>query len=478
MLPEAFWQKLIKKNNMKRCVLLFLTTLLIIDFAYAQILKPSASAVVNGLKVSENKHYLVDAATGKPVFLLATTLWNINSLTYPEIDTLLQSVASNGFNTIMFALDFYPQADEQNIYGEKAYVGPDKTDLNPAYFTYCDYIVDQCTKYGIYPMIYTMWSGKNSGIMNAYTADQLYTLGKKIGAKYTRNKNVILVVGGESSPPYIDTVLGNAMARGLKEGCGGNNLVTVHPCSPHSNSEYYAQCSWLDFYMSQGKSNMSGLNFDLTKAVTKDYALVPQKPTMVAEHRYESGTSEDPVIQRRSLYLSVFAGGFGYAYGHNALWQMTPHTAKKWMLNSWKAGVPDWKQALNTTAQQQLQYIKTLLYAFPYLQRVPDQGLLLTPPADSIRNKVEVMRDGETGKNNATYIMAYLSSAQSVSIKTDVIHSIKLNAYWFDPRTGNAEQVAKEIKNTGSFQSAKKTDGDDWVLVIEDASKNYVFKKP
>lgn len=459
---------------MKRCATLFLTTLLIVDLACAQITDLSASAVSNGLKVSGNKHYLVDASTGKPVFLLATTLWNINSLTYPEIDTLLQSVAANGFNAIMFALDFYPQADEQNIYGEKAYIGPDKTDLNPAYFTYCDRIVEQCTRYGIYPMIYTMWSGKNSGIMNTYTADKLYTLGKKIGAKYKHSKNVILVVGGESSPPYIDSVLGNAMGRGLKEGCGGNNLITVHPCSPHSNSEYYAKADWLDLYMSQGKSNMGGLTFDLTKAVTKDYALIPEKPTMVAEHRYESGTLEDPVIQRRSLYLSVFAGGFGYAYGHNALWQMTPHTAQKWMLNSWKSGVTDWKQALNTTAQQQLQYIKTLLYAFPYLSRVPDQSLLLTAQADGVRNKVEVMRDGETGKKNATYIMAYVSSAQPLSIKTDVICSEKLNAYWFDPCTGAIELVAKGFDNQGTYHSDAKTGGSDLVLVIADAAKNYL----
>jgi hypothetical protein len=101
--------------------------MLVFNLAYAQ--------VADGLKVSDNKHYLVDATTGKPVFLLATTLWNINSLAYPEIDTLLHSMALNGFNAIMFALDFYPQADESNIYGEKVYVGPGRADLNPAYFT-------------------------------------------------------------------------------------------------------------------------------------------------------------------------------------------------------------------------------------------------------------------------------------------------------------------------------------------------------
>src|SRR5476651_1651362 len=145
---------------------------------------PKTSSVKNGLKVSANKHYLVDALSGKPVFILATTAWNINSLSYTEIDTLLQATAKHGFNSIMFTLDFYPQAEEPNVYGQKAYIGPDRTDLNPDDFAYCDHIIKVCTDLGLYPMMYTMWSGKTAGIMNTFTPEQLYTLGKKIGTRY------------------------------------------------------------------------------------------------------------------------------------------------------------------------------------------------------------------------------------------------------------------------------------------------------
>ncbi len=432
------------------------------------------SNVGHGLKVSANHRYLTDTKTGKPVFLLATTAWNINALKYEEIDTLIKSAAGNGFNSIMFALDFYPQADEPNAYGEKPYTGPDKTDLNPAYFNYCDQIIDKCTRYGIYPMVYTMWSGKTTGIMNTYSPDQLYALGTKIGAHFKEHKNVILVVGGESSPPYIDTTHANAMGRGLKNGSEGNNLISIHPCSPHSDSEFYAASPWLDFYMVQGKSNINGISYDFTKLIAKDHPRSAEKPIMLAEQRYETGTSEDPVIQRRSLYLSVFAGGFGYAYGHNALWQMTPHTAQPWMLKSWASGVTNWKKALNTIAQQQLQHIKTLLYAFPYEERIPDQSLLVSAKHDSITNKVEIMRDGITGKRDATYIMSYLSTAQPLILKTDILKSGKLNAWWFDPRTGTFETIALAFKNAGSYQPPVKTNGPDWVLIVADARKPYL----
>jgi hypothetical protein len=432
--------------------------------------------VKNGLRVSLNKNYLTDAVTNKPVFILATTAWNINALTYGEIDTLLQATAKHGFNSIMFCLDFYPQADEANVYGQRAYIGADKTELNPAYFTYCDYIINKCTKLGLYPMIYTMWSGKTAGIMNTYTTQQLYALGKKIGARYKAFKNVILVAGGESSPPYIDTAHVNAMGNGLKTGSAGNNLVAVHPCAPHSSSEFYASQNWVDFYMCQAKSNLGGLSFDLTKAITKDYNTA-LKPTIIAEHRYESGVSEDPIIQRRSLYLSVFAGGFGYAYGHNALWQMTPHTAQPWMLKSWNPGVKNWKEVLDTKAANQLQHIKKLLYTYPYLQRIPDQSLLLSAPGDSIVNKVEVVRDGNVGKNDASFIMAYISSPREVIVKTDVMKAVKLNAYWFNTSTGHVAVIQRNFINTGKFTSSVKTDGKDWVLVIDDAGKKYTFNQ-
>ena len=434
------------------------------------------ASVKNGLTPSADKHYLVDAITGQPVFILATTAWNINALTYAEIDTLLQTIALNGFNSIMYAIDFYPQGEEANVYGARAYSGPDKTDLDSKYFRYCDYIIKECTKLGMYPMLYTMWSGKNTGIMNTYTPEQLFILGKKIGQRYRNNRNVILVAGGESSPPYIDTARVNAMGMGLKEGSQGNNLVSVHPTSPHSNSEFYTHSAWLDFYMIQGKSNMNGISYDITKPVSKDYSLALIKPTMVAEHRYESGTSEDPLIQRRSLYLSVFAGAFGYAYGHNALWQMTPHTAQPWMMKSWAAGVKSWKDALNTDASKQLAHIKKLLFAYPYLQRIPDNAVISSGQSDSIVNRVEAMRDGNYGKQNATFIMVYIASPKEVGINTSIIAARKLDIYWFDPSTGKASLLGKNITNTGTYTSTPTAAGQekDGVLLIHKSRSKFL----
>jgi len=437
------------------------------------VVQPTKSVALNGLKVSDNHHYLADAKTGAPVFILADTAWNLGALKLEEIETYLQSREDHGFNTIMFALNFAPQASETNAYGQAAYIGADKTELNPAYFETCDAVVKKAAAHGLYVLLYAMWAGEKAGTMNHYTAAQLTALGHALGRHYAGVPNVIFCAGGESTPHYIEVERVNALGLALKEGCARKNLVTVHPTSPNSSSKFYAESSWLDFYMCQAKSGSGPANatFDAAALVAGDWKISSVKPTMMGEHRYESGTQEDPLLQRRSLYQCVFAGGCGYAYGHDALWQMTPHTGLPWMLKGWTPGVTNWTEALDTPAVRQLRFIKTLLYSHPYFARIPDQSLVLDGQGTNVATRVQATRDGTLDHHDATYLMAYISSPQSVTLNTATISARTLNAFWFNPVTGRSELLRENFANSGKLTLEKRPSG-DWVAVIEDASRN------
>jgi hypothetical protein len=56
----------------------------------------------------------------------------------------------------------------------------------------------------------------------------------------------------------------------------------------------------------------------------------------------------------------------------------------------------------------------------------------------------------------------------------DVIKGRKVKAWWFNPRSGEATPIG-EFPNTGTreFSSFDKAELLDWVLVLDDASKNY-----
>jgi hypothetical protein len=427
----------------------------------------------HGLKVSANRHFLCDAGTGRPFFLLADTAWNLNALTYQEIDLYLRDRASHGFSAFMFCLNFFPQASATNAYNQRAYIGPDDTELNPVYFDYCDYILRTAAKYRLYGMVYAMWAGKTAGTMNTYTAAQLHRIGQLVGARLKDHANVILVAGGEASPPYIAPELVDAIGSGLKAGCDGKHLVTVHPCGNHSCSEYYSGAPWLDFYMIQGSSSRHGLDYDMTTLVTHDYNNRIVKPTMIAENYYESGTTQPPEDQRRGLYLSVFAGAFGYAYGHDALWQMTPHTAKKWMLNGWPPGVSKWTNALDTRAVAQLHYMRGLLASRPFLSRIPDQSLIISGQGQSVASRIQATRDGSSGVDDATYIMAYLDTPAPFTLDTRAIACNRLNAWWFSPATGRSRQIKMNFTNSGILSLMRPAGEADAVVVIDSAAKDY-----
>ena len=81
-----------------------------------------------------------------------------------------------------------------------------------------------------------------------------FTFGKFLGERY-KNNAVLWFPGGDSAPGKYDAVW-VAMAKGLKEGCGGSQLICYHGQGSTSSSMWFHTADWLDF-----NSIQSGHNF-------------------------------------------------------------------------------------------------------------------------------------------------------------------------------------------------------------------------
>ena len=54
------------------------------------------------------------------------------------------------------------------------------------------------------------------------------------------------------------------------------------------------------------------------------------------------------------------------------------------------------------------------------------------------------------------------------------IKGISLHAYWFNPRDGKTAEIGNVSNNgTKKFSPPSTGYGQDWILVLDDASKNY-----
>jgi hypothetical protein len=249
--------------------------------------------------------------------------------------------------------------------------------------------------------------------------------------------------------------------------------MTFHPQPTEKgggSSTWFHQDKWLDFNMFQTGHCR---DTDVYNKISHDYQLTPVKPTMDGEPIYE----DHPVCfnakergysyafdVRRAAYLDLFAGAFGHTYGSHSIWQMNKPTGD--VVNN---PLGPWFEAINSPGGSQMTHVRSLMEARPMLDRVPDQSLITE--AYEGADRIQATR----GKD---YAFVYSATGKPFTVKMGKISGKEVKATWYDPRTGTSTALGK-FKNTGSqvFTPPSSGRGDDWVLILDDAAKNYQVPK-
>jgi hypothetical protein len=83
-------------------------------------------------------------------------------------------------------------------------------------------------------------------------------------------------------------------------------------------------------------------------------------------------------------------------------------------------------------------------------------------------------RFAATRDASGAYAMVYAPVSRSFTVRMDVIAGPKVAAWWFNPRDGKATAIGT-FENIGrrEFTPPEKGEMTDWVLVLDDADKNY-----
>ncbi len=457
----------------KHIILAGLLTLSGLSFAQ----KPFANGP---LKISDNKRYLVHS-DGTPFFYLGDTAWELfHRLNRDEADRYLKRRAEQGFTVVQaVALAELDGLNTPNALGDKPLIDNDPTKPNEAYFKHVDYIVDKAAEYGIVIGLLPTWGdklfknnwGKGPEVFNPQNAR---TYGRWIADRYKSRPNIIWILGGDRNPRdgSQDVAVWQAMAGGIQDGVGGADkaLISYHP-QPNGrdggSAKWFHGDSWLDFNMHQNGHCRDTPMYD---HISVSYNRTPTKPTMDAEPIYEDhpvcfnakdlGTSNAYDV-RKFAYLNLFAGAHGHTYGCHDIWQMYapgrepvngPHMA--------------WSEAVELPAANQMKFVRRLMESRPMLDRVPDQSLLLE------NNMVSAERIQAT--RGTDYAFVYSAAGRPFTMNLGKTAGANVKTAWMDPRTG-------EMKDNGTFANKGQQKftpprsgyGQDWVLVIDDAAKNY-----
>ncbi len=451
------------------------------------------------LKVSKNGRYL-ETSEGIPFPYLGCTAWELfHILNREEATAYLENRKEKGFTVIQaVVLAENDGLRTPNAYGEVPLIDMNPEKPNEKYFEHVDYIVNKAEELGLYIGMLPTWGDKVPNENQAagpivFTSENARLYGEFLGKRY-KNKPVIWILGGDRNV-HSDTVFNiwKSMALGLRAGDEGNHLITMHPRGERSSSDWFHAEDWFDFNMYQ-----SGHAYHYNKVyeyAEHEYLLRPAKPFVDGEPAYEdipvrfwefcnwseplrvpaNVLDSNKMIREKSYFKSGFftdydirihaywnflSGACGYTYGNNAIWQM--------FKKGGNIAIPclyDWEESLNRPGADDIRHLRRLFELRPFSQLIPDQSIIYgSNPKDSTHTRAAVASDG-------SYLIAYLSVGQPVTVVMKKIAGRRAKASWFDPREGKTIEIG-EFENEGfkTFIPPSSGKNSDWILVIDDVS--------
>jgi len=455
--------------------------LVVVGLLLLTVAAGTLTAAAPRLKVSDNKHFLVKD-DGSPFFYLGDTAWELfHRLKREEADRYLADRAAKRFTVIQaVVLAEMNGLNDPNPYGQKPLSDNDPTKPNEEYFKHIDYVVNKAEELGLFVGMLPTWGNnwnKPPGQGGIFTPENAATYGEFLGKRY-KDKPIIWILGGDR-PVENDThrAILKAMALGLRKGDGGSHLITFHPPGGNGSSTWLHDADWLDFNMRQ---NGHAIDFDGRYDATRaDYARTnPVKPVIDGEPVYEDhpvnfkpkelGHSVAADV-RRTIYWDLFGGACGHTYGHHSVWQM--YAPGRQPING---PLMPWTEAIDQPGAGQMQHARALIESRPVLTRVPDDSVIIKSNVPTSVPGAGTRRFTATRDEAGTYAFVYAPVGRPFSVRMDAIKGSKAKAWWFDPRTGKADAIG-EFETKGERRFTPPAPGEllDWVLVLDDATKNY-----
>ncbi|MFN3746730.1 MAG: DUF4038 domain-containing protein [Hyphomicrobiaceae bacterium] len=415
---------------------------------------------VHPVKVSDDGRYFIDQ-TGKPVFWLGTTQWELfRGYSLEDARIILAKTKEKGFAFVQVMLMGVGDGTRANVYGETPWIGNNPLTPNEAYFRHVDAVVAIAQEHNLAISMTVFHQRYREHI----TVANARAWGKWIADRYKDAPGIVwsmTPVAEAASVPVLRELIA-----GLREGHGGGHLITAKPDpAPYSSSFMHAE-GLLDFHSIQTWAPVE-LIYPM---VGHDYALTPVTPVLMAEGSYEQGSEYGyevtPLWIRRQAYYSYLAGGH-HAYGHNDSWRI----------------LPTWRQALDSPGATQLSILKRIfLKREEWWQLVPDQSILTA--GGSTQGRVLTLaarhRDGK-------WIMVYWGGRQtdsvrqwmwgllvrdgSVSVRMDKLAaSTTVDAIWIDPRSGDLLPAGR-FTNRGVQSFSVPRAWEDAILLLEGPRK-------
>jgi hypothetical protein len=418
-----------------------------------------AKAARDGLAVSSNHRYLVDAEN-VPMLLQGDAAWSlIVTLGKADASVYLRNRREKGFNAILVNLieHKFCKNPPRNAEGESPFTTPgDFSTPNERYFAHADWILREASKNGVYVLlapIYLGYKGTNEGWskeLMALSPDKCLEYGRYLGQRYRDFDNIIWVMGGDRNPESaLERV--DLIALGIKEH-DPRHLFTAHCAPENTAADQYGGGGWLSFN--------TVYTYELIHPrLYRAYHRNPAEPFILIESSYEGEHNASKVQIRRQAYWSVLCGGFGHVFGNNPIWHFDGpglFPVKE-----------TWQQAMDLPGSVGMKHWGGLFRSRRWYELVPDEKHKVVTRGLGEFRGLDYLAAARTVDGST--VIAYLPTSRTIAVDMTRISGNRARAWWFDPRSGSGSD-AGDFATQGLRELTPPGTG-DWVLVLDDASK-------
>jgi len=415
-------------------------------------------------KLSEDRRYFV-YADGTPFFWLSDTAWNgVLRAKEDDWNQYLQSRRQQGFTAIQFVSTQW-RGHTKDSHGETAFVGTERTRLNPQFFQRLDAKVAAINEHGLIAAPVVLWALGERDPGRALSEEDAIRVARYIVARWGAYQ-VIWLLGGDGNYG------GERAERWKKVGRAvfsdqHPRLVTMHPCGQHWVADEFRHEDWFDFigYQSGHGDSLNHLRWLVMGPPATEWRKHPPRPIANLEPNYETHPSyhskkrfTDFEVRRAAYWSLLVAPPAGVTFGHNSIWVW----AEKPELpegHERLGTVAPWREGLCTPGILSMSALHRFFESITWWRLRPATELLVQQPGKE--NPQQFVATAKT--DDGDLAVAYLPAGCSIALQTETLKRPAV-ARWFNPRTGEWTDAGKVIEGTQNFTTP---DNSDWVLCVE-----------
>jgi len=412
----------------------------------------------------------ITTQSGTPFFYMADTAWHLFDKTNQKsAGVYLDNRAAKGFTVIQAEIN--ARFRTGNAFGEHAFINGDPLQPNEAYFKHVDYVVNLANTLGMWVALVPFDSTLSKN--GTFTKENAWQFGRYLGRRYATNQIIWTLggdVAGDDNPagPDLWREAAAGIARGATNRDQSKLTIQYFPTQSQASTNWFLNDEWLDLNVLVSGHSQNQPNYN---NIAVERAKNPIRPVMDGESVYEyipfglnainaRATDWDT---RKNAYWGVFAGGHGVTFGNNNVWQFVTNVETNRSFATAK-----WDVSLDSLGAYSMSYLKRLMTSRPQLGRVPDQAIVtsstLTGPAH-----IQAIRGADS-----SWAMVYSGAGSAFTVDLTKLSGTQIDVRWYNPRNAKSAYVERVAKSgTKTYTPPSAGVGQDWVLVLDDASKLY-----